>query len=148
MTGLITTFGLITKVQPMNRQPCSCQDDTVSPTLLGPVGASSGWQGAGGATQCNEREWKGWAGLTGASRGETDNRGAWGLWLKPEALSWHFKRPEWLCSHLSINRCTQSRKKQARKDADVDGQKNTYILTDSLRHIDGQIFSLTFEFSS
>ncbi len=35
--------------------------------------------------------------------------GARGLWGKPEAQLWYFKRPEWLWSQLSINRCTQTR---------------------------------------
>ncbi len=37
--------------------------------------------------------------------------GARGLWGKPEARLWYFKRPEWLWSQLSINRCTQTRGK-------------------------------------
>lgn len=56
-----------------------------------------------------------WMGLTGlgsngASLPDADNSGARGRGLKPEALAWYFKRPEWLWSQLSINRCTQSGK--------------------------------------
>lgn len=57
----------------------------------------------------------GWMGLTGlgsngASLPDADNSRARGRGLKPEAPAWYFKRPEWLWSQLSINRCTQSGK--------------------------------------
>lgn len=80
----------------------------------------------------------GWMGLTGmgsngASLPDADNSGARGRGLKPEAPAWYFKRPEWLWSQLSINRCTQSGKNKTwngGKNWDVDrGQK---ILTDFL----------------
>lgn len=56
--------------------------------------------------------WMGLAGLgtNGASLPDADNSRARGRVLKPEAPAWYFKRPEWLWSHLSINRCTQSGK--------------------------------------
>lgn len=39
---------------------------------------------------------------------DADNDGARGPGLKPEALAWYFKRPEWLWSQLSVNSCAQS----------------------------------------
>lgn len=53
-------------------------------------------------------------GCDGASLPDADNSGARGRGLKPEALAWYFKRPEWLWSQLSIN----SKHNQAKQDLD------------------------------
>lgn len=63
-----------------------------------------------GRKQHNELTVNRRAGPLQRSHAQTDNRGARGLWGKPEARLWYFKRPEWLWSQLSINRCTQTRK--------------------------------------
>lgn len=70
---------------------------------------------AGRRLRCRHTKQAGWMGLTGmgsngASLPDADNSGARGRGLKPEAPAWYFKRPEWLWSQLSINRCTQSGK--------------------------------------
>lgn len=66
-------------------------------------------------------------GSNGASLPDADNSGARGRGLKPEARAWYFKRPEWLWSQLSINRCTQSGKNKTwngeKKRDDDRGQK-------------------------
>lgn len=66
-------------------------------------------------------------GSNGASLPDADNSGARGRGLKPEALAWYFKRPEWLWSQLSINRCTQSGKNKTwngGKNLDDDRTEN------------------------
>lgn len=74
----------------------------------------------------------GWMGLTGlgsngASLPDADNSGARGRGLKPEATAWYFKRPEWLWSQLSINRCTQSGKnKTLNSGKNLDDDRGKY----------------------
>lgn len=71
-------------------------------------------------------------GSNGASLPDADNSGARGRGLKPEAPAWYFKRPEWLWSQLSINRCTQSGKNKTWNGGEKkwDNDRGQKILTD------------------
>lgn len=85
-----------------------------SPTV-GPVGEQAAQAAQKQGSQA-ERRLSGGEALMETELPDADNDGARGRGLKPEAPAWYFKRPEWLWSQLSINRCAQSGQNTTQKE--------------------------------